>query len=83
MESVTLSVAGELVTTGTGTTCRLHRTGGQRGFVYALGHRVYGRLATTYSFEQARHVVTGFKPHGKWAFTISGATTAAPQHAGV
>lgn len=69
-----------LVTAPNGRQYRFHPGVAQhRGFIYALGHRVYGTAsegawnANTHRYERA------FEPEGKWKFVVS-AFTKAPAH---
>lgn len=61
-----------LVTAPNGRQYRFHPGVAQhRGFIYALGHRVYGNAtegawnANTHRYERA------FEPEGKWAFIVA------------
>jgi hypothetical protein len=49
-----------------GQTYRFHGSSGRRGYVYALGHRVYGTRTQLLNVG----VVPSFKPRGKWAFIL-------------
>lgn len=64
-----LPVANGIVTDHYGRTRNLHGHAGSR-FVYAFGKRVYGTAQRSWSHDRQEYVITGFRPEGKWAFTL-------------
>lgn len=77
-------VSGEqfLVKAPNGAVYRFHRTRSGGGYVYALGHRVYGTLGQQSAFHGTGYI-TPFIPRGKWAFIVAAAPNAAvASHAG-
>ena len=53
--------------------------GSARGFVYGLGHRVYGRIARFEYRSDVGHPVGIFVPRGKWAFILAARATEAAE----